>query len=145
SRGSLGAARNAFGNPDAAGQRKRRRGNMRTVICGFAVLAAIALAGPASAAAWKPGAPAWASEQWAGSLLRHQVADFASCRGIERYGHRYVRGDGDEYVRFDCQLENYGKTCHVQYKSVNDAQYGTATLRGYFAYACDPGWRGSGR
>jgi hypothetical protein len=127
--------------------------SIRTVTCASIVFAAMTIAAsgaPLASASisspnWKPGAPEWVTEKWTQSLVEEQVADFASCRGIVRYGHRFVRGYGDEYLRFECKLENTGKSCTIQYKSVNTPEYGIGTLKSTAVYACDRGFRGSGR
>jgi hypothetical protein len=122
----------------------------KTTLARFAVasLAALALVvpaavhrAPASASAWKPGASTWATVEWSESLLETQAVDFASCRGIVGYGQKFMRSFGNSYRRFDCWLENHGRRCHIQYKSVNTPRYGIGTLRIAEVYACDPGFR----
>src|SRR5262245_13462620 len=96
----------------------------RFVVLGLLVVVALVAASAASASGWQPGTWAFVSKGEMEGLLQGK-ADFATCRGIQRYGVR-----GSTYHRFDCTLEGVPGlgTCYgVQVAAVK------ATRRGFFS------------
>lgn len=86
---------------------------MTTPITSLVVAAAasfLGLAGVASAAEWRPGTGYYVDDLSLEHLLERQV-DFASCRGIRRFGHSGSFPD-ERFVVFECSVEVNGDSCY---------------------------------
>ena len=83
---------------------------MKSVILALAML--LVLAASAQAATWKPGTSYMITEEEAENFLM-DVYDFASCRGIQRFGYRKGGYSFDaEYVQFSCSFERDAYSCY---------------------------------
>lgn len=99
----------------------------RTVVSLLAAcfLAATTWALPTAAASPTPGAPYYASRSAVQSFLQRRV-DFASCRGIQRFG---AIGYPRQYVVWDCRTELDGRVCRgVRVRAVHTAVPGRFRL-----------------